>query len=390
MASFTPGQILFAAQLLAALGEKPDASLLGTANGIATLGADGKLLPGQIPALSISDVFVVASQAAMLALTAQRGDVAMRTDLSKTFILAVEGAATLANWQEVLVPAGGGVSSVAGRTGAVTLTADDLTDAGATGKLAIRASSAAVLTALLNLATSANKGLLPPLSGNSNQFLDGTGTFALPPAATQAPPDYQVFTASGTWTKPAFATGNQVVIVEIIGAGGGGCSASAYAGGGAGGSYGRIVLRAADLAATVAVTIGAGGTAGATGGTGGTTTFGSLLSLLGGTGGATAADAQSGNAAGTADLLNIGGAGADGAAGFNAGTVFGRAAGGGGGRQNSLVLTASSVPIANYGGSGGAGSTGTASAGTIPGGGGGGGSTGGPGGRGEIRVTTLH
>ncbi|ASA22307.1 hypothetical protein [Paenibacillus donghaensis] len=98
----------------------------GTAVGnIPILGAGGKLPDSVLPALAISDTFVVATQTAMLALTAEVGDIAIRTDLNKTYILRVAGAATLANWQEILAPTGA-VSSVAGRTGAVTLTATDV------------------------------------------------------------------------------------------------------------------------------------------------------------------------------------------------------------------------------------------------------------------------
>lgn len=397
MASFTPGQILFAAQLLAALGEKSDLTLLGAANGVATLGADGKLLSSQLPALSITDVFVIASEAAMLALTAQRGDVAVRSDLSKTFILAVEGAATLANWQEVLVPAGGGVSSVAGRTGSIVLTADDVSDAGATGKLAMRASSAAVLTALLNLATTSNKGLLPPLDGNSNHFLDGTGNYTIPTVSASAA-DYQAFTVSGTWTKPAWATDNQIVIVEIFGAGGGGGSGAAACGG-YGGNFVRVAVRAADLAATVAVMIGAGGSIGAVNnyaGVGGITAFGTVIGTTGGGGGSGTSSVAgvvlpSGGGPNypVFDILNYGGSPADPATPAPAGT-FSRGGGGGGSRNGSTVQAGGTSNGVGYGGSGGTGSTTTAAAGVAPGGGGGGGATGGAGARGEVRVWTLR
>lgn len=56
----------------------------------------------------------------MLALTAEVGDLAVRTDLNKSFILRVAGAATLANWQELLTPTDS-VQSVDGMTGAVTI-----------------------------------------------------------------------------------------------------------------------------------------------------------------------------------------------------------------------------------------------------------------------------
>jgi hypothetical protein len=97
-----------------------------TANGVPTLDSSGLIQSSQLPSIAISDTFVVASQAAMLALTAQVGDIAVRTDVSKSFILATAGAATLANWQELLTPPDT-VTSVAGKTGNVTLAGTDLT-----------------------------------------------------------------------------------------------------------------------------------------------------------------------------------------------------------------------------------------------------------------------
>jgi len=115
-----------------ALDLKVNSTLLGAANGVAQLDSSGKVPAAQIPAIAISDTFVVASQAAMLALTAERGDVAVRTDLSKSFILTAEPASTLANWQELLTPASP-VTSVFGRTGAVTASSGDYTVAQVTG-----------------------------------------------------------------------------------------------------------------------------------------------------------------------------------------------------------------------------------------------------------------
>lgn len=90
----------------------------GIANGVATLGLDGKVPAGQLPTLIVTDTFVVSSQAEMLALTAERGDMAIRSDLSKTFVLVANDATVLSNWIEMLVP-GGGISSVFGRLGPV-------------------------------------------------------------------------------------------------------------------------------------------------------------------------------------------------------------------------------------------------------------------------------
>ena len=92
----------------------------GIANGLAELDGNGLVPTHHLPALAISETFVVASQAAMLALTAQVGDVAVRTDVNKSFILTATPASTLANWQELLTPTDA-VLSVDGSTGAVSL-----------------------------------------------------------------------------------------------------------------------------------------------------------------------------------------------------------------------------------------------------------------------------
>lgn len=70
-------------------------------------GTNGKLPTSVIPDLAITDTFVESTEAGMLALQAEQGDVCIRTDLSKTFILAASPASTLANWKELLTPTGG-------------------------------------------------------------------------------------------------------------------------------------------------------------------------------------------------------------------------------------------------------------------------------------------
>ena len=92
----------------------------GAASGIASLDGSGLIPTGQLPALAITETSVVVSQAAMLALTAQVGDVAVRTDVNKSFILTASPASTLGNWQELLTPTDA-VLSVDGNTGAISL-----------------------------------------------------------------------------------------------------------------------------------------------------------------------------------------------------------------------------------------------------------------------------
>lgn len=100
----------------------------GTAEGnVPVLGAGGKLSEAVIPAIAITDTFVVDSQSAMLALEAQQGDVAVRTDVNKTFILKTAPASTLENWVELETPTDA-VTSVNGLTGAVTLTTSEVAE----------------------------------------------------------------------------------------------------------------------------------------------------------------------------------------------------------------------------------------------------------------------
>jgi hypothetical protein len=92
----------------------------GAVSGIASLDGSGLIPTSQLPALAITETSVVVSQAAMLALTAQIGDVAVRTDVNKSFILTASPASTLGNWQELLTPTDA-VLSVDGNTGAISL-----------------------------------------------------------------------------------------------------------------------------------------------------------------------------------------------------------------------------------------------------------------------------
>ena len=99
---------------------------IGTSSGnIPVLNGSGKLADSVIPSIAITDTFVVETQVAMLALTAQVGDVAIRTDVNKSFILQTSPASVLANWQELKTPTDA-VSSVNGQSGAVTLGGGDI------------------------------------------------------------------------------------------------------------------------------------------------------------------------------------------------------------------------------------------------------------------------
>lgn len=108
------------------LNLKENSANKNTANGYAGLGSDGKLISSQLPSITISDTFVTASQAAMLAVTAETGDVAVRTDLNKSFILKGTNPTVLGDWQELLTPTSA-VTTVFARNGAVTAQTGDYT-----------------------------------------------------------------------------------------------------------------------------------------------------------------------------------------------------------------------------------------------------------------------
>lgn len=97
----------------------------GVANGVAELGPDGKLALAQRPPIDLIDVWPVANQAAMLALSvATVGDMAVRADNGLVYVLQALPVSTLGNWLVLSTPAP--VSSVNSKVGSVVLSAADV------------------------------------------------------------------------------------------------------------------------------------------------------------------------------------------------------------------------------------------------------------------------
>jgi hypothetical protein len=107
------------------------AAEISRATGVEATKADlvGGVVPtAQIPALALTATVVVASQAAMLALTTsqvQPGDVAVRTDGTGTFILTATDPSQISNWTRLNAPTDA-VTTVNGQSGTVVLAASDV------------------------------------------------------------------------------------------------------------------------------------------------------------------------------------------------------------------------------------------------------------------------
>lgn len=124
LAGAVADKIITPAALAAVLANYVANTQLGVADGIATLGPDGKLAIGQRPPIDLIDVFVPADEAAMLALAATVGDFAVRQDTGQVFVLQATPATTLANWVTLATPSP--VSSVNGKVGSVVLNPADI------------------------------------------------------------------------------------------------------------------------------------------------------------------------------------------------------------------------------------------------------------------------
>jgi hypothetical protein len=205
----------------------------------------GKLPVSQLPDIAVKEYLgAPADQTAMLGLSGQRGDWCTRLDDGKVWIITAEPSSILGNWRAMTYP-NAPVLSVAGRTGSITLGIGDIgglqavldvkvnadalfalafrdtvgsaqIDAGAVTNLALATMAAATLkgsigggtpadltatqvTELLNVFTSALKGLVPASGGGTTTWLRADGSWATPPGGSPA----------GTGTELQFKSGTE-------------------------------------------------------------------------------------------------------------------------------------------------------------------------------------
>jgi len=248
-----------------------------------------------------------------------------------------DGTGAFTYWVIALPPAQSGATGATGIQGAT-----GATGAGATGATGVAGNDGAT-------------GATGVAGSNGATGATGVGaTGATGPAGTSTPTDVQIFTSSGTWTKPA---GARSVDVLVIAGGGGGASGRVNAGqiGGGGGAGGGLTFRtqipASSLLATESVTVGAGGAGGnavtgpnaqgLAGTAGGDSSFGAIGGSVfypwvyaGGGGGGTGSGSSGTGGGSNGRNVNPGGAGGTGSiasAGGAGGTAAISAAGGGSG-----------------------------------------------------------
>jgi len=233
---------------------------------------------------------------------------------------------TVPTGQSLVVTDGIGIASIPtitvakGGTNTTSYTAGDVLYASGTTTLTKLAKPGTPAGEVLTFATSASAPSWVAAAGGGYQSV-------------------QVFTATGTWTKPAGIT---IVRVRVLGAGGGGggCdSGQVTSDGGCGGGYTEETIDVSSTSSET-VTIGALGAGGASGNndgsTGGTSSFGSFCSATGGSGGYSTNNSDPANLPKGAAGLGIGGdfliSGGQGqksggsaitSAGFGGGTYFG-------------------------------------------------------------------
>lgn len=269
----------------------------------------------------------VVAQAA--AYTVAVGDRGKLFDCSGTFTLTLTAAATL----------GGGFAFAVRNSGTGTITVDP--------------NATETIDGAATIALAAGESTIVVCDGAAFRTVGRSG------AVNGAFRSKQIFTASGTYTKP---TGLVRLKLTAVGGGGGGGTGSTSGGSGGGGGGATVrFIEAASIGATETVTVGAGGTGGTASAAtaGGTSSFGTLASATGGGLGGFSGAAPGDGGLGSGGEVNVGGggggSGSAGGGGSGGGSLFG-----GGGRA-SVGAAAANTGRA-YGGGGGGGGTDAAGA----------------------------
>ncbi|ELY5855466.1 hypothetical protein SNN70_004039 [Cronobacter malonaticus] len=151
--------------------ENADVSLIDK-DKFAIVDDSGKIPVSMIPSIALTEPFVVSSEADMLALDAQVGDIAKRTDLGYSFCLASSPASVLGNWVQLTddVLAQLGQQTGATQIGALNEADSPTTVQGALDEKATKSSLTSFATTLASTSGASSVGVLP--KGNLSQLLN--------------------------------------------------------------------------------------------------------------------------------------------------------------------------------------------------------------------------
>lgn len=189
--------------LVSDLASKINVSEKAAANGVATLDASGLIPNAQLPALAITSTYSASSESDQLALTVQEGDVAVRTDLNKSYIALNSTNSSMSDWQELLTPTDA-VTSVNGATGVVSLTTTDINEG---TNLYYTDARVDARFGTLSIGGLTDVSLSSPANGNVLTF-DGTNWKNITPPAG-------ITTFTGLSDTPTDFTGNAGNIVSV-------------------------------------------------------------------------------------------------------------------------------------------------------------------------------
>ena len=170
-------------------------SARGSANGVASLDADGLVPASQLPASVKITVSSVADQTARLALTAEPGDIAIQVDTGTTYALSASPASTNSNWKEL--------TNTAAITAAIDALDTDAIEEGTTNLYFTDARAIAALDPAIGSINTEISGINGSLEGKAP--LASPGFSGIPTADTAAPGTNNNQLATTEYTDAAIA-----------------------------------------------------------------------------------------------------------------------------------------------------------------------------------------
>lgn len=165
---------------------------------------DGKVPTSQIPAIALTKPSSVANRAAMLALAAEEGDVAVITAGADkgTYMLGSGASTAFASWIQLAVSAEAPVQSVNGQVGTVTLAATDV-GASPTGHTHATADVTGLDAALTGKAPTSHTHAWADVTGKPSTFPPTVGTTATTAKAGDYQPTWAQVSGKPTTFAPA-------------------------------------------------------------------------------------------------------------------------------------------------------------------------------------------